>query len=36
LAMAVMYVGSGIVVRVGGILKRRMHHATPVEERQAG
>jgi len=29
LAMAVAYVGSGIVIRIGGILRRRFRHAPP-------
>lgn len=35
LAMAVTYVGSGIVIRVGGIL-RRLRHPHPHPERQLG
>jgi CDP-diacylglycerol--serine O-phosphatidyltransferase len=34
LAMAVTYVGSGIVVRMGGILRRRLRSATPEPHRQ--
>jgi CDP-diacylglycerol---serine O-phosphatidyltransferase len=29
LAMAVFYVGSGIVIRIGGIIRRRMRHTPP-------
>jgi CDP-diacylglycerol--serine O-phosphatidyltransferase len=29
LAMAVAYAGSGIVIRIGGILRRRLRHSTP-------
>lgn len=36
LAMAVAYVGSGIVVRLGGAVRRRLHHAHPHPERQTG
>jgi CDP-diacylglycerol--serine O-phosphatidyltransferase len=38
LAMAVAYVGSGIVIRVGGIIRRRLRHAPPrrAQERQIG
>jgi CDP-diacylglycerol--serine O-phosphatidyltransferase len=36
LAMAVCYVGSGIVVRFGGIVKRRLRRAHPNPERQPG
>jgi CDP-diacylglycerol---serine O-phosphatidyltransferase len=32
LAMAVTYVSSGVVVRIGGILKRRLRHAAPHPE----
>jgi hypothetical protein len=27
LAMSIAYVGSGIVIRIGGALRRRMRHA---------
>jgi CDP-diacylglycerol--serine O-phosphatidyltransferase len=30
------YVGSGIVVRIGGVLRRRFRHARPEPERQLG
>ena len=38
LAMATAYVGSGIVIRIGGILKRRLRHAPPprAPEHQVG
>jgi CDP-diacylglycerol--serine O-phosphatidyltransferase len=38
LAMAIAYVGSGIVIRVGGIVRRRLRHAPPsaAPERQVG
>jgi CDP-diacylglycerol--serine O-phosphatidyltransferase len=36
LAMAVLYVGSGIAIRIGGILRRRFRHAPPQPERQPG
>lgn len=36
LAMAILYVGSGIAIRVGGILRRRFRHAPPQPERQPG
>lgn len=36
LAMAVTYVGSGIVVRVGGVLKRRFRHPAPHPESLPG
>ncbi len=36
LALATAYVLSGIVVRVGGILRRRFRHAPPEPERQVG
>jgi CDP-diacylglycerol--serine O-phosphatidyltransferase len=36
LAMAVVYVGSGIVIRVGGIVRRRLRPASPRPERQLG
>ena len=35
LAIAVTYVGSGIAVRIGGVLRRRFHHARPTETRAA-
>jgi hypothetical protein len=34
--MGVTYVGSGIVTRLGGILKRRLRHAPPQPEHQVG
>jgi len=36
LGMAVTYVGSGIAVRLGGILRRRFRHAPAQPERQLG
>lgn len=36
LAIAAAYVASGIVVRIGGILRRRLRHAPPPPERQVG
>ncbi len=36
LAMAVTYVGSGIVVRLGGIVKRRLRHPVPRTESLPG
>ncbi|MGA7238247.1 MAG: CDP-diacylglycerol--serine O-phosphatidyltransferase [Bryobacteraceae bacterium] len=38
LAMSIAYVGSGIAIRIGGILRRRLKHAhpTPTPERQVG
>ncbi len=36
LAMAVAYVGSGIVIRVGGALRRRWHPSAPQAEHQPG
>jgi CDP-diacylglycerol--serine O-phosphatidyltransferase len=37
LALAVTYVGSGIVIRLGGILRRRLRHVPPhAPEHQAG
>jgi len=36
LAMAVTYVGSGIVIRVGGIVKRRLRAAPPAPRHQEG
>ena len=36
LAMAVCYVGSGIVVRIGGILRRRFRSHPPQPEHQVG
>ena len=38
LIMAVTYVGSGIVIRVGGIIRRRLRHAPPRQrpEQQVG
>jgi CDP-diacylglycerol--serine O-phosphatidyltransferase len=36
LGMACFYVGSGIVVRVGGALKRRLRHPHPEPHRQPG
>ncbi len=38
LAMSTAYVGSGIVIRLGGAIRRRMRHAhpTPTPERQVG
>ena len=35
LAIAVTYVGSGIAVRIGGVLRRRFHRARPTETRAA-
>jgi CDP-diacylglycerol--serine O-phosphatidyltransferase len=29
LAMAIAYVGSGIVIRIGGLLRRRLRHSPP-------
>jgi CDP-diacylglycerol--serine O-phosphatidyltransferase len=36
LAMAVAYVGSGIVIRVGGALRRRLHHSVPQAQHEPG
>jgi CDP-diacylglycerol---serine O-phosphatidyltransferase len=36
LVMAVAYVGSGIVIRVGGALRRRLHPSVPQAEHQPG
>ncbi|MGH9557937.1 MAG: CDP-diacylglycerol--serine O-phosphatidyltransferase [Bryobacteraceae bacterium] len=36
LSMAVCYVGSGIVIRAGGILRRRLRHAPREPEHQVG
>lgn len=36
LGMAICYVGSGIVIRVGGVLKRRLHPMPPPPEHQVG
>ena len=36
LALAAAYVGSGIVVRIGGLVRRRFRHSTPEPERQVG
>jgi CDP-diacylglycerol--serine O-phosphatidyltransferase len=36
LTMAIAYVGSGIVIRAGGILRRRLKHGTPKPEHQIG
>jgi CDP-diacylglycerol--serine O-phosphatidyltransferase len=36
LGMACFYVGSGIVVRIGGALRRRLRHAHPEPQRQPG
>ena len=36
LAMAVAYVGSGIVIRIGGILRRRLRHSPRAPEHQVG
>ena len=36
LAMAVAYVGSGIVIRIGGILRRRLRHNPRAPEHQVG
>ena len=38
LAMAAFYVGSGIVIRIGGVLRRRLHPPTPppAPEHQIG
>jgi CDP-diacylglycerol--serine O-phosphatidyltransferase len=36
LAMTVAYVGSGIAVRIGGIVRRRLRHAPPEPEHQVG
>ena len=38
LAMSTAYVGSGIAIRLGGVIRRRMRHAhpTPTPERQIG
>ena len=36
LALAAAYVGSGIVVRIGGVVRRRFRHSTPEPERQVG
>lgn len=34
LALAIVYVGSGIVVRIGGLLRRRPHHAAAEAEQR--
>jgi CDP-diacylglycerol---serine O-phosphatidyltransferase len=36
LALAIIYVGSGIVIRIGGILRRRMRRTSVLEERKIG
>ena len=36
LAMAVVYVASGVVIRIGGAVRRRLRHAHPEPERQPG
>ena len=36
LAMTVSYVASGIIIRLGGILRRRSHHPPPQPEHQIG
>jgi CDP-diacylglycerol---serine O-phosphatidyltransferase len=36
LAMAISYVGSGIVIRIGGIVRRRLKPAPPAPEHQVG
>jgi CDP-diacylglycerol--serine O-phosphatidyltransferase len=36
LLLAVTYVGSGIVVRIGGMLRRRWRRSHPERERQPG
>jgi len=36
LAMATTYVGSGILVRIGGVLRRRFHSHSPKPETQVG
>jgi CDP-diacylglycerol--serine O-phosphatidyltransferase len=36
LAMTVAYVGSGIAVRIGGIVRRRFHRSPPQPEHQVG
>jgi GAF domain-containing protein len=36
LAMALTYVTSGIVVRIAGIVRRRLRRPTPEPERQIG
>lgn len=36
LAMGIAYTGSGIVVRIGGLLQRKPHPATPSPEHQVG
>ena len=36
LAMAATYVGSGIVIRIGGIVRRHMRPPSPQPERQVG
>jgi CDP-diacylglycerol---serine O-phosphatidyltransferase len=38
LAMGIAYVGSGIVIRIGGIIRRRLRHSTrpPAPEHQVG
>ncbi|MCS6954550.1 MAG: CDP-diacylglycerol--serine O-phosphatidyltransferase [Bryobacterales bacterium] len=36
LALATSYVGSGIVVRLGGLLRRHLRHNAPQPERQPG
>jgi CDP-diacylglycerol---serine O-phosphatidyltransferase len=36
LALTTAYVSSSIVIRIGGILRRRLHHAPPQPERQIG
>ena len=36
LALTTVYVSSGIVIRIGGILRRRLRHTPPEPERQIG
>ena len=36
LAMAATYVASGIVIRIGGIVRRHMRPPSPQPERQVG
>jgi CDP-diacylglycerol--serine O-phosphatidyltransferase len=36
LVLASVYVGSGIVIRIGGTLRRRLRHAPPQPEHQVG
>jgi len=36
LALACAYVSSGVIIRIGGIVRRRLHHSPPEPERQVG